>query len=102
MIGDCPDSWESLARVNISEESKHDKSPAENEVAVFFTGYQKNTLQEPAWDAHNCAVLDYACSSTVCGSAWLENYLHSMSSSDRQQVTRLSGTKVFKFGGGEC
>ena len=101
MIGDCPDSWESLARVNISEESKHDKSPTENEEAVLFTGYRKNTLQELAWDAHNCAVLDSACCSTVCGSAWLENYLHSMSSSDRQRVTRLPGTKVFKFWGGE-
>ena len=52
-------------------------------------------------DARNCAVLDSACSSTVCGEMWLDNYLNSLSQQDRQRVTQTVGQKTFKFGGGE-
>jgi hypothetical protein len=57
LVAKCPDSWENLAKVNITEE----------EHTVLFTGYQKQDIMQLGSDARNCAVLDSACSSTVCG-----------------------------------
>ena len=57
LLIDCPYSWENLAKVNI----------AEDENVVLFTGYNKGEISQVGIDAHNCAVLDSACSSTVCG-----------------------------------
>lgn len=53
-------------------------------------------------DAQNCAVLDSACSSTVCGQTWFNNYIESLSGEDRKKIKGSDSKKVFKFGGGTC
>lgn len=50
LVAKCPDSWENLAKVNITEE----------EHTVLFTGYQKQDIMQLDSDARNCAVLDSA------------------------------------------
>ena len=37
------------------------------ENVVLFTGYNEQEIQQLGVDARNCAVLNSACSSTVCG-----------------------------------
>ena len=69
---------------------------------VLFTGYNKNDLTQLQIEAHNSAVLDSACSSTVCGKAWLEDFLSSRSSDDTRPVLSRPGYRQFKFGGGVC
>ena len=81
---------ERMAKVNITEDEH-----------VLFTGYHKGDIAELGIDARNCAVLDSACSSTVCGDIWLENYLNSLDHEDRRKIKRSIGRKTFKFGGGE-
>ena len=49
---------------------------------------------------HVTAVLDSACSSTVCGKVWLDGYLKSLDKEDRGKVVQAEGAKIFKFGGG--
>ena len=82
---------ERRAKVNITE-YKH---------VVLFTGYHKGYTAQLSIDARNCAVLDSACSSTVCREIWLENYLNSLDHEDRRKIKRSFGRKTFKFGGGE-
>lgn len=50
-----PDNWENMAKINIEEH------------AVLFTGCKTEELHRLGIEACNCAVLDSACSSTVCG-----------------------------------
>ena len=50
-------------------------------------------------DAQNCAVLDSACSSNVCGRKWLHRYLKSLNQEDRDKIWQTDGEKIFKFGG---
>ena len=88
----CPDSWENMRKVNVVEE----------EHAVLFTGYNTEEVRRLGVDARNCAVLDSACSSTVCGDSWLNNYIESLDKNDRQKVKQTKGQRVFKFGGGTC
>ena len=97
LVAKCPHNRETsnisekMAKVNI----------AEDEHAVLFTGYNKGEISQLGTDARNCAVLDSACSSTVCGEMWLDNYLNSLSDGDRKRVRKNVGHKTFKFGGGE-
>ena len=94
LIRACPDSWENRSEAHVVD-------TVEGEEAVLFTGYNKASVQQLGVEARNCAVLDCACSSTVCGENWLAGYLASLEPQDREKVVRAPGEKVFKFGGGE-
>ena len=62
--------------------------------------YNKAEVHQLGIDARNCAVLDSACSSTVCGEDWLGSYIHSLDEFDKKKVRQTAGEKMFKFGGG--
>ena len=74
----------------------------DEEHAVLFTGYNTEEVRRLGVDARNCAVLDSACSSTVCGTNWINNYIQSLDKNDRQKVVQTKGRRVFRFGGGTC
>ena len=98
-IRDCPDSWESIKGgmkdVHLAEEEEEQLA----EHVVLFTGYLKNELKILDVEARGAAVLDSACSSTVCGQAWMDDYLSSLDSDDRAKVKRQDGHRLFRFGG---
>ena len=79
--------------------SEYVEEPSAEHV-VLFTGYNKPDVLQLEVEAHNCAVLDCACTSTVCGRAWLEDYLASLDPADRHSVLKKDGHRIFKFGGG--
>ena len=91
MLSACPDSYENLAKCLVTEEV----SP------ILFTGNIKEEINQLRCEAQNCAVLDCACTSTVCGRQWLNRYLESLSVEDYAKVKQTAGVRVFKFGGGE-
>ena len=99
LVANCQHTKETMAKVHITETSPKDEQ--EDEHVVLFTGYDKREIAQLGIDARNCAVLDSACSSTVCGETWLENYLNSMNPQDRWKMKHTVGQKTFKFGGGE-
>ena len=88
----CPDSWENMAKITIAKE----------EHAVLFTGCKTEEVQRLGIDACNWAVLDSACSSTVCGDKWINNYIKSLDSIDKTKVKQKDDHRVFQFGGGTC
>ena len=90
LMKDCPDSWENIKKVNI----------VEDENVVLFTGYNKEEIYQLGVDARNCAILDSACSSTVCGQNWMDSYINSLNEVDRKKIKQTTGEKTFKFGGG--
>ncbi|CAG2194669.1 unnamed protein product [Mytilus edulis] len=91
MMANCPHSWENMQeRVNITEE----------EEVVMFTGNVREDITRLGIDARNCAVLDSACSSTVCGQLWMRSYVDSLNETDKAKIFKEDGNKVFKFGGG--
>ena len=58
LLADCPDSWENMSKTNVTEILTN---------PVLFTGNNIADVKQLAYEAQNCAVLDCACSSTVCG-----------------------------------
>ena len=77
--------------VNICEEIEEDM--------ILYTKDQ-SALAVLMDEARNSAVLDSACSSTVCGKQWLEVYTQSLDEEHRQKITQVGSSKVFRFGGG--
>ena len=86
----CIDSWENMRRVNVVEE----------ENVVLFMGYNKEEIHQLGVDARNCAVLDSACSNTVCGENWLDSCIQSLDECDRKKARQTVGEKTLNFGGG--
>ena len=95
----CPHSWENMSKTNVTESMA--KVNITEDKHVLFTGYHKGDIAQLDIDARNCAALDSACSSTVCGEIWLENYLNSLDHEDRRKIKRFIGQKTFEFGGGK-
>ena len=98
LVANCQHTKETMAKVHITATSPKEE---EDEHVVLFTGYDKREIAQLGIDARNCAVLDSACSSTVCGETWFENYLNSMNPQDRRKMKQTVDQKTFKFGGGE-
>ena len=98
LVKSCPDSSERKTYLTYSESvaSSDDEPQAEEEVCFLAEGDAHVFLAEAA----NSAVLDSACSSTVCGDNWMKNYLNSLGEDARGQVTREVSNQTFKFGGG--
>ena len=96
VVAKCPDSWENLKSVNIVN-SDTEKA---GEQVTLYTGNHDN-LHELTRDARGCVVLDSACSSTVCGEEWMNQYIDQLDDVQYSKVIKSPGTKLFKFGGGE-
>ena len=100
LVDNCPHSWENMSKTNVTERMAK-VNIIDEEHVVLFTGYHKGDIAQLGIDVRNCAVLDSAYSSTVCGEIWLENYLNSLDHEDRRKIKRFIGQKTLKFGGGE-
>ena len=90
LVRECPDSWENMSQINTSMEEEH---------MVLFTGNNLGDWQQDM-DLGNCALLDSACSSTVCGKKWLDNYIDSLDQSDKRNIQQTGSRRMFVFGGG--
>lgn len=52
-------------------------------------------------ESFNCAILDSACTSTVCGKDWLDCYLDSLEKNMLSKVKEYTGEMWFRFGDGQ-
>ena len=112
LMSECPDSWENLSKVQSVNIMQHSETvdadenvlftlTQDDEDVVLLTGFNKDNAKLFSKEARKCAVLDSACSSTVCGESWLEDYLMSLDEKEREKVSYVPSDKMFKFGGGE-
>ena len=62
---------------------------------VMITENDQLELTTFSVEAQNCAVLDTACDSTVCGQQWFSTYMDSVVS-----LVQPGGFSTFKFGAG--
>ena len=68
---------------------------------MLFTGNSKDQLVLLAKEAWDSIVLDSACSKTVCGLTWLEEFLSALEPLIRAAIKEEESDAVFKFGGDE-
>ena len=51
-------------------------------------------------EASQCAVVDKACTSTVCGEDWLDDFKNNISDEEKEKMKTFEGKKKFRFGDG--
>ena len=87
LVAKYPDVLANQGNVNVTED----------EHAVLFTGYNKDEIARLGMNARDCAVLESACSSTVCGKIWLDGYLKSFDKEDKTNIYHSDGVKVLNL-----
>ena len=95
LLKDCPHSYENSNSTLYVDEAQYDE-----EAFCLYTGQNIDEMVMLSTEAQNCAVLDSACSSTVCGKEWLNGYLNSLDENKLSNVEKTVSQKSFKFGGG--
>ena len=78
-----------------------DSKRSSKEDVILFTGNMQEDLMMLTRESWNSAVLDSACSSTVCGEKWISEFISKLDVSSRNLVKKEPSSKVFHFGGGE-
>ena len=81
-------------------EVKSDQRSDEKSDEQCYLTIEKKDTRKMMVDSLNCAVLDSACSSTVCGLNWLNCFLDTLSAEDLSRVTEEKSNTSFKFGDG--
>ena len=49
-------------------------------------------------ESFNVAIIDLACTKTVCGEVWMQYYTDSLSVSDKDKINICKSSNSFKFG----
>ena len=100
---ECPDGHHVYEVTHNSEdEEEMQKECNQVEEEVYATNIS-SALEEVCLVAEtvNCAILDSACTSTVCGEGWLRCYLDSLDCESRRKVKEFESSTKFKFGNGQ-
>ena len=92
---DCPDKKED---VNLTDTQSSDE--AEECHITLFTK-SSEICEIFTVEARGAAILDTACSKTVCGKPWLDNFMASLTDHDRRSILSVNSNKMFKFGDGK-
>ena len=71
------------------------------ESVVLYTGDNKDEMLTFCLESINCAILDSACTSNVCGTEWLETLLSVFTPEEYDLIVIEKGVKRFKCGGDE-
>ena len=83
-------------------DSDHKKTGDGDVVEIaLFTGSSTINSIYLTQEAKNCAILDTACTATVCGRTWINTYLSTLDKKDVAKVSKSDSNKIFKFGAGE-
>ena len=88
LLPNCPHSGENM-QANVVEIDNSDE-----EKVVLYTGSLKNEICLLGHEATNCAVLDSACSGTVCSENWLSMYFASLDSNLQNNIKKRCHANV--------
>lgn len=81
----------------LNERNKTEKSESVN-ITLFTNEKHKDEIF--MMEAYGTAVIDTACTRTVCGKKWLDEYRYSLRESSDSMFTRTESNQQFKFGDG--
>ena len=79
---DCPHQVERTKKVNLTEHVEENESE-ECHITLFTKTLPTSEYDIFMVEAYGAAILDTACSKTVCGQSWLDNYVENISDSDK-------------------
>ena len=95
---DCPHKAE---QAHLTDQCNEEPEVEECHLALFTKSATPSAYEIFTVESFGAAILDTACSKTVCGQKWFENYMSNLSQDDKNKVSSTSSSKLFKFGDGE-
>lgn len=98
-VKNCPNKTESVKVVEEKDLSEKGKEDFENCNITLFTN--SSECEVFMTEAFGSAVIDTACTKTVCGERWLNNYVNRLNPSFEQHVSKSTSNKKFRFGDGK-
>ena len=106
-VANCPYRYEKKQQVNINDGDNYGENDQIQFPSDFDQAYVANVVlfngssSDPnlTVESLNCALLDSCCTSNVCGESWMEHYLESLSTTDRESVKVQQSRRIFQFGG---
>lgn len=103
MIANCPKNLNFLVNQETEEGlfTSTENSLPEEEVIVMTSVIVLADSLSKITEKEGHAILDTACSSTVCGQGWLKAYVNTLSEEAKENIEMMDSNKKFRFGGGE-
>ncbi|PIK33185.1 hypothetical protein BSL78_30000 [Apostichopus japonicus] len=104
---DCPDRNNMQQSVKVAESTDHcwvqKKQESVNMTLFSKSEDTRGKVENEIFMAESfgAAVLDTACTKTVCGIKWYEQYLDNLTEEERRQVINSESDQEFKFGDGD-
>ena len=97
---DCPHRSEQTVHMTEQYETNNDCREEESCNLTLYANEYKTANEIFLTEALGCAVIDTACTRTVCGKRWFDNYVENLSERDKAKVNISPSNKMFKFGDG--
>ena len=86
----------------VQDTHDHENSESDSDECnlTLFTKEKQSDNEILMTESFGCAVIDTACTRTVCGRKWLVNFLDNLSNKDRKKIVSTPSKRSFKFGDG--
>ena len=97
-VEDCPEEDVKPSATNIATSVSQDPEDSQSESKdIVYANISDNLFQ----DCRGIAILDNGCTSTVCGKAWLDDYLGQLYAVHQKQYKKRYSSKRNFFGSGQ-
>ena len=93
---DCPHKQE-VSNVKFTEDNE--EIPEECYLTLF-TKSKKSENEIFLTESMGCAIIDTACTRTVCGKTWFEDFVNSLEEQDKDSIEERESNRKFRFGDG--
>ena len=97
LVANCPHSRETMNKLKVH---RSDNNIEDQQLVLLSQHLQDDDTVQNKEHNNNYAVLDSACSSTVCVENWLNKYQASLSMCNKIKAKRRESRNVFEFGDG--
>ena len=99
-VKSCPHKYH---EVKLTENHEDESTTTETVNITLYLSSQPNLSPQSVFvaEAFNTAVIDTACTKTVCGSNWLHQYVESLDDESQKEIICSESKTPFKFGDGK-
>ena len=91
---DCPHKNQKQGEIRMTDAE-------ENEEECHFTKESKSQNEILLMESFGCAIIDTACTKTVCGKRWYEQYVDQLEQKKKKNIKTGASDKSFRFGNGD-
>ena len=93
---DCPHKHKKQEEIKMTDAEENEEKCN----LALFTKEHKPENEILLTESFGCAIIDTACTKTVCGKRWYEEYVDQLEQKKKKQIKTGASAKTFRFGDG--